>query len=146
MKTGNSFARELAQAYHGRVKRDEFETPGVTRCEFRVDGTHRGRPLRFWVFDDGCVVEGATTQRMALAVAFNGAFARVDKRVKDGLPAGAMPVFRVRNIREGQDFPTETLVLASLLRLIRVVRRHCRQRWPSDCYSRGQIVRAEAID
>ena len=109
MKTPKEFAREIAHAYQGRLKRDEFEVPGTARSEVRVDGTHRGRQLRIYVFPDGCLVEGSTKRRMPATVALNCAFPPFDNPVTDALPAGALPVFRGHSYRGGEEFTPEEL-------------------------------------
>jgi hypothetical protein len=119
MGTDKSFAQKIAQTFQGRVKRDEFELEGVPRSELRVDGTYRGRTLRFWVFEDRCLVEGSTTMKLPLAVSYNSIFAPIDKRVTNTLPAGAMPVYRARVLKGGKEIVPDTLpTLRSNLRVL----------------------------
>jgi hypothetical protein len=100
-----ALAREIARAYGGRVKRDELSLEGVPACEFRVKDARRGaRPLDFRVFEGGCAIEGATSQKPPIPFALNRRFFRMDRPVA-GMPAHAMRAYRNNSIGYRKDYP-----------------------------------------
>lgn len=104
-----SFARELARAFDGKLKRDESSgVLGTPDQHFVVKGSHRGRLFTFQVFDGGCIVEGATTRKPAYPFTWNCAFERFDRRI-EGLPEGAMPAFHGWYLKGGEELPPPNL-------------------------------------
>lgn len=97
-----SFAREIASAYDGKVRRKELAWDEGTLCEYLVSGSYGGRSLAFRVFDGGCIAEGATMRKPAIGIAFNCPIERIDRRIRE-IPSGAMPVFRFRYYKGGKE-------------------------------------------
>lgn len=101
-------AREIARAYHGKLKETELELERLPPCRFEVAGKYGDRALTFHVFDGGCVVEGATSRKTVDNYAWHR-FARVDRPIKGVLPESAVPVFHSQWYNGGEPTPPPRL-------------------------------------
>ena len=89
------------------VKRDDLPWDVLPPCDFRVTGSHSGTAAHLPGLRRGCVVEGTTTRKVTTEIAFNRPFARVSRRVTDGVPLAALPVYCTNGPNELVDFSPE---------------------------------------
>ena len=94
-------ARAYAKRYSGKVTPDHHTFDGGPPCLYEVTGRFRGRPLKFRIFDGGCIVEGETPRVANGHISVNRKALRATVPVAQ-IGSGSPRLFREKSITAGE--------------------------------------------
>jgi hypothetical protein len=93
-------ARTYSKRYSGKSKFDENVMEGLPPCLYAVKGSFHGRPLKFLIFDGGCIVEGETERFAGGALSVNGKAVGATIEVPRAIPGSPLEVHRAKDVPE----------------------------------------------